>query len=208
MQGAWAGKGVKARKSNRTFTRTIPGIAPAARKDFNRANVIISEKKDKKAAKYLQTDLPYPYTSAAQYEASFSNAVGSDWNTRATHQRETMPRVIKKVGFQGGILLLCAVSHSLLHSPEPSSIQSPGCFRRHGFGDGGCLQGAKSFSFSDACAERAHHVARLVSFLILSMQYRQSTTSHRYASRSRPSHLVLDYWVIKGRCTGCVRQGS
>lgn len=97
-QGSWAGKGVKSRKSNPKYLKVTPGIAPSQRKDFARSNVIISEKKDKKAAKYLVTDLPYPYTSAAQYEASFKDPVGADWNTRATHQRETMPRVIKKPG--------------------------------------------------------------------------------------------------------------
>jgi hypothetical protein len=76
----------------------IAGVDAAARKDAGKANVIINEKKDKKAAKYMLKDLPYPYTSAAQYEASFTTPVGADWNAIATHQRATMPRVTKKVG--------------------------------------------------------------------------------------------------------------
>lgn len=67
------------------------------RKDFKRNNVIITEKIDKKAAQFLPADLPYPYTSKAQYEASFKMPVGAEWNSRTTHQKETMPRVVKKV---------------------------------------------------------------------------------------------------------------
>ena len=45
----------------------------------------------------MTKDLPYPYTSAAQYEASLRGAVGSEWSTRATVQKATMPRVVTKV---------------------------------------------------------------------------------------------------------------
>ena len=69
----------------------------AQRKDFGKDNVIISEKTEKRAKQFLAKDLPYPYTSVAQYEASFNTPVGAEWNSRKVHQRETMPRVIKKV---------------------------------------------------------------------------------------------------------------
>ncbi len=97
-QGSWGGKGVKKNPKAKNFIKVTAGIEPSQRKDFKRSNVIITEKRDKKASKYLPTDLPYPYTSAAQYEASFSTPVGADWNSRATHQRATMPRVTKKPG--------------------------------------------------------------------------------------------------------------
>lgn len=98
LQGSWGGKGVKKNKNAKKFTKVVAGVDAAARKDAGKANVIINEKKDKKAAKYMLKDLPYPYTSAAQYEASFTTPVGADWNAIATHQRATMPRVTKKVG--------------------------------------------------------------------------------------------------------------
>lgn len=94
--GSWGGKGT--RKSKKKIVKTIPGIEASSRKDAGKSNVIISERKDKKASKYLSTDLPYPYTSAAQYEASFADPVGAEWNTRAVHQRAVMPRVTKKPG--------------------------------------------------------------------------------------------------------------
>lgn len=43
-------------------------------------------------------DLPYPYTSKAQYERSLQTPIGTEWNTRLGFQRGTLPRVVKKVG--------------------------------------------------------------------------------------------------------------
>lgn len=77
--------------------KTTEGILPTQRKDFTRSNVIITEKKDKKASAFLVKDLPYPYTSVEQYEASLRTPVGSEWNSRIGFQRETVPRIQKKV---------------------------------------------------------------------------------------------------------------
>lgn len=97
LQGSWGGKGVKKRKTNPKFLVKTAGIEPSKRKDFESSNVIITEKKDKRAAQFQVKDLPYPYTSVEQYEARFKTPVGSEWNSRAMHQKETMPRVTKKV---------------------------------------------------------------------------------------------------------------
>ena len=77
----------------------MPGIAPSARADVGKAHVIISERKDKKASKYLVRDLPYPYTSKAQFERSLEQPVGPEWNTRMAFQKGTLPKVVKKVSF-------------------------------------------------------------------------------------------------------------
>ena len=61
--------------------------------------MIISEKRDKKAAKYLVKDLPYPYTSKAQFERSMEVPLGTEWNTRLGFQRATLPKVVTKVRF-------------------------------------------------------------------------------------------------------------
>lgn len=42
-------------------------------------------------------DLPYPYTSKAQYERSIDTPLGTEWNTRVGFQRGTLPKVVKKV---------------------------------------------------------------------------------------------------------------
>lgn len=77
--------------------KKIAGIDPSTRADFNKAHVIISEKRDKKAAKYMVKDLPYPYTSKAQFERTMEQPLGKEWNTRVGFQRATLPRVVKKV---------------------------------------------------------------------------------------------------------------
>lgn len=121
--GSWGGRGVKKPKKSgpgSRYLKTSGGIAPEARKDAGKTNVIITEKKDKKATNFLPKDLPYPYTSVAQYEASFANPIGGEWNSRAVHQRQTLPRVTKKVRNCGSF-----ADDSL----EPSSNRSGSCFR-------------------------------------------------------------------------------
>ncbi|WVO17029.1 hypothetical protein L204_104716 [Cryptococcus depauperatus] len=96
--GSWGGKGAKRRKINPKFLVKTAGIEPSQRKDFTSSNVIITEKKDRKAAQFQLQDLPYPYTSKEQYEKSFSVPVGGEWNSRGCFQRGTLPKVVKKPG--------------------------------------------------------------------------------------------------------------
>ncbi|KAL7422121.1 hypothetical protein Q5752_002764 [Cryptotrichosporon argae] len=96
--GAWGGQGVRPRKPNARYLKTTAGVLPTQRADAGKANVIVSERRDKKAAQFLAKDLPYPYTSVAQYEKSFDAPVGAEWNSRAGFQRGTVPRVVKKPG--------------------------------------------------------------------------------------------------------------
>ncbi|CEH16423.1 small nucleolar ribonucleoprotein complex subunit utp14 [Ceraceosorus bombacis] len=101
--GSWGGKGVKkargrGQQQQRKYTRTIAGLEASQRKDANMKGVIINEKRDKKADKFKAKDLPFPYTSAAQYQLAMQNPIGPEWNTRTTHQRLTLPRVVTKPG--------------------------------------------------------------------------------------------------------------
>ena len=43
-------------------------------------------------------DLPFPYTSRAQFERSLDTPLGIEWNTRVGFQRATLPRVVTKPG--------------------------------------------------------------------------------------------------------------
>lgn len=61
--------------------------------------MIISEKRDAKAAKYRVKDIPFPYTSRAQYERSLEAPLGREWNTRLGHQKAVLPRVSAKVSY-------------------------------------------------------------------------------------------------------------
>ncbi|KAJ7210462.1 Utp14-domain-containing protein [Mycena pura] len=96
--GSWGGPNARKGKPKPKFIKKIPGIAPTDRADHGKAHIIISEKRDKKAAKYQVKDLPYPFTSVAQYERSLEAPLGTEWNTRVAFQKGTLPRVVKKMG--------------------------------------------------------------------------------------------------------------
>ncbi|KAI7870389.1 small-subunit processome [Spinellus fusiger] len=97
--GTWGGSGVKAPKKKKVlFTRTIKGIAPEKRKDNKLANVIINERKNKKAEKYQVTHVPFPFQNMEQYERSLRAPVGKEWNTRDVFQKMTKPKVMTKLG--------------------------------------------------------------------------------------------------------------
>jgi U3 small nucleolar RNA-associated protein 14 len=96
-QGAWGGAGITKRPPKAERIKRFPGIDPKKRQDHGKDHVIVSEKKDKKAEKYLVKDLPFPYTSKAQFERRLDVPLGVEWNTRATFQKATLPRVVKKV---------------------------------------------------------------------------------------------------------------
>ena len=106
--------------------KKIAGVNPTSRADYNKAHVIISEKRDKKAAKYLVKDLPYPYTSKAQFERSMDTPLGTEWNTRVGFQRGTLPKVVKKVGVQGSFyehaFYSCVVDGNCHHTLGKSAI--------------------------------------------------------------------------------------
>lgn len=82
MQGAWAGKGAKKQKNARKYVTKVAGVEASKRKDAQLNHVIISEKKDKKAAKYMLKDLPFPYTSAAQHEHKLATPLGPSGRPR------------------------------------------------------------------------------------------------------------------------------
>ena len=50
------------------------------------------------SAKYLVKAIPFPFTSAEQYEHSLRAPVGADWNTQYTHHQLTKPAVQIKAG--------------------------------------------------------------------------------------------------------------
>lgn len=101
--------------------KKVAGVDPKSRADYGKAHIIISEKRDKKAAKYLVKDLPYPYTSKAQFERSLSTPLGTEWNTRVGFQRGTLPKVVKKVRFYSNLLFVAEAD--ALSRWGPSSIR-------------------------------------------------------------------------------------
>ena len=100
LQGTWGGQGTRKAPPKPHLIKKVAGIDSQSRADFGKAHVIISEKHDRKASKYLTKDLPYPYTSKAQFERTLEMPIGREWNTRIATQRATLPKVIKKVRYK------------------------------------------------------------------------------------------------------------
>ncbi|EON66884.1 hypothetical protein W97_06287 [Coniosporium apollinis CBS 100218] len=99
--GSWTGAGIskreKARAKNRFVTKQ-EGVRAADRKDARLKHVVINEKRVKKNAKYLASQLPHPFESREQYERSLRLAVLPEVVTKETLQDFTKPRVLIKPG--------------------------------------------------------------------------------------------------------------
>ena len=61
--------------------------AIAGRKDAKLAAVVISERYDKKAAKYATPQVPFPFDSRDTYERSIRQPLGRDFNTDASFRQ-------------------------------------------------------------------------------------------------------------------------
>ncbi|KAI0323017.1 Utp14 protein-domain-containing protein [Amylostereum chailletii] len=96
--GAWGGQGARKQAPKPHFIKKVAGVDPKSRADHGKKHVIISEKRDKKASKYMVKDLPFPYTSKSQFERGLDTPIGTEWSTRVAFQRATLPKVTKKMG--------------------------------------------------------------------------------------------------------------
>lgn len=72
--------------------------AAAARKDASLQFVVLSEKWDKKAAKYRTSAVPYPYDSKETYERARRQPLGPEFNTDEAFRDLTRPAVLKDSG--------------------------------------------------------------------------------------------------------------
>eukprot|EP00775_Hariotina_reticulata_P004466 gene4466-4722_t len=72
--------------------------AAAARKDAQLKNVVISEKWDKKSAKYLAANLPFPFRDKDVYETAIRQPLGRQYNPDAAFRNLTRPAVLKTTG--------------------------------------------------------------------------------------------------------------
>ena len=67
--------------------------AAAKRKDAALRNVVISEKRDKKAAAFTTSGVPFPFKTREQFERSMRAPLGPEWNPAASHAALTKPKV-------------------------------------------------------------------------------------------------------------------
>ncbi|KAJ0411310.1 hypothetical protein ATCC90586_005719 [Pythium insidiosum] len=103
--GSWAGVGVQKSYRQKVREETAKKLAEdtkrqvlEARIDSKMERVLINEKKDKRAAKFAVQEVPYPFTSREEYEMAMRNPLGSDWNTAASTNKLTAPKLIKRAG--------------------------------------------------------------------------------------------------------------
>ncbi|KAI4260165.1 MAG: hypothetical protein LQ352_000430 [Teloschistes flavicans] len=99
--GEWTGPGIgkKAQRRNKKrFLSKQEGIPTARRQDAKLEKVIINERRVKKTAKYLASQLPHPFETRQQYERSLRLPVGPEWTTKETFQAATKPRILMKQG--------------------------------------------------------------------------------------------------------------
>lgn len=95
--GAWGGKGVKPqkRKRNRFILKAPPKIP---RRDENKGDIIIKEFKDPKLAIHKVKDVPFPFESVKDYEASIRAPLGNTFIPEKAHKKLIRPSVITKAG--------------------------------------------------------------------------------------------------------------
>ncbi|PSC76740.1 U3 small nucleolar RNA-associated 14-like protein A isoform A [Micractinium conductrix] len=72
--------------------------AAAARADAKLQYVVISEKWDKKSAKYKTPLVPFPFDSRETYERAMRQPLGREYNTDSSFRNLTRPAVIKDAG--------------------------------------------------------------------------------------------------------------
>ncbi|KAL9585698.1 MAG: hypothetical protein Q9212_001355 [Teloschistes hypoglaucus] len=99
--GNWSGPGIgkKAQRRNKKrFLSKQEGVPTAKRQDAKLDKVIINEKRVKKTAKYLASQLPHPFETRQQYDRSLRLPVGPEWTTKETFQSATKPRILMKQG--------------------------------------------------------------------------------------------------------------
>lgn len=95
--GTWGGKGVKApkRRKNRFIIKAPPKVP---RRDENKGDIIIKEYKNPKLTSHKVTEVPFPFTSVKEYEASIRAPLGNTFVSEKAHRKLIKPSVITKAG--------------------------------------------------------------------------------------------------------------
>lgn len=96
--GSWGGTGInsKNQKTKRKLILRFP--AAEKRRVDNQGNLIIIENRDEQMQKHLVTNLPFPFTSVADYEQSIRQPIGKDFVAATAHRVLIKPAVTTKSG--------------------------------------------------------------------------------------------------------------
>lgn len=95
--GCWGGKDIKTpRRKRRRLIIKLPKLPK--RKDMNRGHLIINEDGNDKAKPHLVSEVPFPFRTVKDFEASIRAPIGSTFVPELPHRRMIRPPVRTKMG--------------------------------------------------------------------------------------------------------------
>lgn len=97
--GSWAGAGISKEQQERRNKRLLLKLAPKEkRKDENKGGLYINEEANKQLRNHLVSDIPFPFTSLSDYEASIRAPIGRNFVPETAFRLLTRPAVITQKG--------------------------------------------------------------------------------------------------------------
>ncbi|KAI8121951.1 hypothetical protein FF38_05716 [Lucilia cuprina] len=97
--GSWAGAGISKEQLEKRNKRLLLKLAPKEkRRDENKDGVYINEEASKQLRQHLVSDIPFPFTSLKDYEASIRAPLGRNFVTETAFRLLTRPSVITQKG--------------------------------------------------------------------------------------------------------------
>jgi len=95
--GEWGGGGaMPSKRKRKRFTIKAPPVHK--RKDENTGHLILNTGKDEKLRTHQVNNVPFPFTSVSDFEASIRAPVGATFIPRTAHLKMVKPRVKTKAG--------------------------------------------------------------------------------------------------------------
>jgi hypothetical protein len=95
--GSWGGKNIKpSSRKKRRFIIKMPQAPP--RRDENKGDVVIIEERCPKIRKHLVSELPFPFTTVQDFEASIRAPLGRDFVPEKTFSKLIQPAIKTKMG--------------------------------------------------------------------------------------------------------------
>ncbi|XP_068967288.1 U3 small nucleolar RNA-associated protein 14 homolog A [Bombus flavifrons] len=95
--GSWGGKNIKiSGRKKRRFILKVPKDLP--RKDENKGDVIIFEEDNPKIKEHQVNELPYPFSSVNDYEASIRMPIGRNFVSENSHRKLIDPPIKTSMG--------------------------------------------------------------------------------------------------------------
>ncbi|XP_030372780.1 U3 small nucleolar RNA-associated protein 14 homolog A [Scaptodrosophila lebanonensis] len=97
--GSWAGPGISQDATKKRNKRLILKLAePEKRRDENKNNVYINENTNKHTRDHKVSNIPFPFKSLADYEASIRAPIGRNFVPETAFRMLTRPAVITRKG--------------------------------------------------------------------------------------------------------------